>query len=106
MRDSKRLLDLRLPFRESFYYPVWQFTGTGGPIEAMPRLIEAAEIAGMDLADLDAFMVSAGGGTPPYKVLEEGNEEWVLSWIRAALDGGAREAAYLEGLPLPPDRRR
>lgn len=83
LRDSKRLLGLRLPFRESFYYPVWQFTGTGSPIEAMTRLIGAAEEAGMDPADLDAFMVgeSAGGGTPPYKVLAEGHEERVLSWI-------------------------
>lgn len=91
LRGGKRLLWIKLPFRRSYYYPIWQFDGRGEPLTLMPRLIEAAGEAGMDAEDLDAFMTSTdmGEGKPPHEVLKSGEEELVLSWVGAALDQGA-----------------
>ena len=38
---------MRLPFRKSYHYPVWQFDEAGEPLASMPRLLKAAEEAGI-----------------------------------------------------------
>jgi hypothetical protein len=90
LRAQRRLLGMRLPFRKSYYYPVWQFDEEGEPLASMPRLLKAAEEAGMDAEDLDAFMTNAavGDGRAPHELLKAGEEEPVLSWIGAALAHG------------------
>jgi hypothetical protein len=91
LRAKRRLLGMRLPFRKSYYYPVWQFDEEGGPLASMPRLLKAAEEAGMDAEDLDAFMTNAavGDGKAPHELLKTDEEEMVLSWIGTALAHGA-----------------
>lgn len=96
LRKEARLLGVRLPIRREVYYPLWQFGEDGRPLEAMPRLIEAAEEAGMGVLALDSLMtnpaaVDAGGKTPA-ELLRSGDleaEEYVLGAVRAALSGGA-----------------
>jgi hypothetical protein len=90
LRAQRRLLGMRLPFRKSYYYPVWQFDEAGRPLASMPRLLKAAEEVGMDAEDLDAFVTNAavGNGKAPHELLKAGEEELVLSWIGAALAHG------------------
>lgn len=90
LRHRRRLLGIRLPFRKSYYYPVWQFDEEGRPLASLPRVLEAAEEAGMAAEDLDAFMTNAavGEGNAPHELLKAGEEELVLSWIGAALAHG------------------
>ncbi len=97
LRNEKRLLGLRLPIRREVHYPLWQFGEDGRPLGIVPRLIEAAEEAGMGALALDALMtnqaaVDAGDGETPADLLRSGDleaEECVLGVVRAALSGGA-----------------
>lgn len=97
LRKEERLLGVRLPIRREVYYPLWQFGEDGRPLEAMPRLIETSEEAGLGALVLDALMtnpaaVGAGDGETPADLLRSGDpeaEEYVLGVVRAALSGGA-----------------
>lgn len=98
LRKEERLLGLRLPIRREVYYPLWQFGEDGRPLGILPRLIEAAEEAGMGALALDALMTNPGavdseaGGDTPAELLRSGDpeaEEYVLGVVRAALSGGA-----------------
>jgi hypothetical protein len=96
LRKEKNLLGVRLPIRREVYYPLWQFDGEGKPLRIMPRLIEAADEAGVSALALDALMtdpevVDAGGETSA-KLLHSGDpaaEEYVLGLVRATLSGGS-----------------
>jgi hypothetical protein len=96
LRKEKKLLGLRLPIRREVYYPLWQFDGEGEPLGIMPRLIEAAEEAGVSALALDALMtnpdtVDARRETPA-GLLGSGDpaaEDYVLGLVRAALSGGS-----------------
>jgi hypothetical protein len=98
LRKEGKLLGLRLPIRREVYYPAWQFDEEGRPLEAMPRLLAAAEEAGLSALALDALMtnpgaVDAGGeGTTAAELLRSGDPEaegYVLGVVRAALSGGS-----------------
>ena len=98
LRKEERLLGVRLPIRREVYYPLWQFDEGGKPLEAMPRLIEASEEAGLGALALDALMTNPGavesevGGATLADLLRSGDpeaEEYVLGAVRAALSGGA-----------------
>ena len=93
LRAQGRLLGILLPFRQSYYYPAWQFDPESGEtFEGLPELIRVAEEeAGMDSLALDAFMTSRKEGELPYERFKEGREEreWVLSILRAARDVGS-----------------
>ena len=98
LRKEERLLGVKLPIHREVYYPLWQFGEDGRPLGIMPRLIEAAEEAGMGALALDALMTNPGaveseaGGDTPAEFLRSGApeaEEYVLGVVRAALSGGA-----------------
>jgi hypothetical protein len=96
LRKEKKLLGLRLPIRREVYYPLWQFDGEGKPLGIMPRLIEAAEEAGVSALALDALMTNPEAvdtsGETPAELLCSGDpaaEEYVLGLVRAALSGGS-----------------
>lgn len=95
LREQGRLLGILLPFRQSYYYPAWQFDPkTGETLEGLPELVRVAqEEVGMDALGLDAFMTSRekGGGRPPHERFREGQEgrEWILMVLRAARDVGS-----------------
>lgn len=97
LRKEKKLLGLRLPIRREVYYPLWQFDREGKPLGIMPRLIEAAEEAGVSALALDALMtnpeaVDAGDEETPAELLRSGDpavEEYILRLVRAALSGGS-----------------
>jgi hypothetical protein len=97
LRKEKKLLGVRLPIHREIYYPLWQFDEDGRPLGVLPRLIKAAEEAGVGALALDALMtnpaaVDAGDGETPADLLRSGDpeaEEYVLGVVRAALSGGA-----------------
>lgn len=96
LRGEKKLLGLRLPIRREVYYPLWQFDVEGKPLGIMPRLIEAAEEAGVSALALDALMTNPeavyASGETPAELLRSGDpaaEEYILGVVRAALSGGA-----------------
>ncbi|MGF1472502.1 MAG: hypothetical protein ACFB50_12295 [Rubrobacteraceae bacterium] len=98
LRKEERLLGVRLPIRREVYYPLWQFGVDGRPLEAMPRLIEASEEAGLGALALDALMTNPGaveseaGESTLADLLRSRDpeaEEYVLGAVRAALSGGA-----------------
>jgi hypothetical protein len=91
LRDERRLLALRIPFRREAMYPVWQFGPDGSPLPVMPRVLQAAEEARLSALDLDALVTSegAGNGRTPAELLRAGETEYVLGLVRAALDQGA-----------------
>ncbi len=93
LRAQGRLLGILLPFRQSYYYPAWQFDPESGEtFEGLPELIRVAEEeVGMDSLALDAFMTSRKAGELPYERFREGQEgrEWVLTVLRAARDVGS-----------------
>jgi len=97
LRKEKKLLGVRLPIHREVHYPLWQFGEDGRPLGVMPRLIEAAEDAGMGALALDALMTNpaamdAGDGEASADLLRSGDpvaEEYVLGVVRAALSGGA-----------------
>jgi hypothetical protein len=84
-----------LPIRREVYYPLWQFDREGKPLGSMPRLIEAADEAGVSALALDALMTNPEavdvGGETPAELLRSGDptaEEYVLGLVRAGLSGG------------------
>ena len=95
LREQGKLLGVLLPFRQSYYYPAWQFDPrTGETVEGLPELVRVAgEEVGMGPIGFDAFMTSRdkGEGVPPYELLKEGPEgrERVLKVLRAAHDVGS-----------------
>lgn len=95
LRKEERLLGVRLPIRREVYYPLWQFGEDGKPLEAMPRLIEAAEETGLGALALDALMTNpttVDNGETLVVLLRSGDpeaEEYALGVVRAALSGGA-----------------
>ena len=97
LRKEKKLLGVRLPIHREVHYPLWQFGEDGRPLGSLPRLIEAAQVAGMGELALDSLMtnpaaVDAGDGQTPADLLRSGvpeAEEYVLGVVRAALSGGA-----------------
>ena len=97
LRKEKKLLGVRLPIRREVYYPLWQFGDDGRPLGIMPRLIAAAEEAGMGTLALHALInnpgaVDAGDGETAADLLRSKNpeaEEYVLGAVRAALSGGS-----------------
>jgi hypothetical protein len=97
LRKEKKLLGVRLPIHREVHYPLWQFSQDGGPLGVIPRLVEAAEEAGMGELALDSLMtnpaaVDAGDGQTPADLLRSGDpdaEEYVLAVVRASLSGGA-----------------
>lgn len=96
LRKEKKLLGVRLPIHREVYYPLWQFGEDGRPLGIMPRLIAAAEEAGIDALALDALMTNAAavdaGGETPADLLLSGDpeaEEYMLGVVRATLSGGA-----------------
>lgn len=95
LRKRGRLFGLMLPFRGSYVYPHWQFDPeTGEDFEDLPRLLGAAEEAGVGPLALDGFMVSESAGEdgfPPYRMIQSGPEgrELVLGALRAALSEGS-----------------
>lgn len=97
LRKENKLLGVRLPIHREIYYPLWQFGEDGRPLGALPRLIEAAEEAGVGELALDALItnpaaVDAGDGKTPADLLRSADpeaEEYVLGVVRAALSGGA-----------------
>jgi len=92
LRAQGRLLGILLPFRQSYYYPAWQFDPQSGEtFEGLPELVRVAEKeVGMDSLALDAFMTSRKAGKLPYERFKEGHEgrEWVFMALRAARDVG------------------
>ena len=98
LRKEGKLLGLRLPIRREVYYPAWQFDEEGRPLEAMPRLLAAAEEAGLGALALDALMTNpgavdaAGEGATAAGLLRSGDPEageYVVGVVRAALSGGS-----------------
>ena len=97
IRKEKKLLGVRLPVHREVHYPLWQFGEDGRSLGALPRLIEAAEEAGMGALTLDALVtnpaaVDARDGRTPGDLLRSGDpeaEEYVLGVVRASLSGGA-----------------
>lgn len=105
LRVEKKLLGLRLPIHREVYYPAWQFDEEGGPLEAMPRLIAAAEDSGLGALALDALMTNSGAvdaevgqvaagqeGTTPAGLLHSDApeaEEYVISLVRTSLSGAS-----------------
>lgn len=99
LRKEKKLLGVRLPIHREIYYPLWQFGEDGRPLGVLPRLIEAAEEAGVGALALDALMTNpaavegeASDGETPADLLRSGDpeaEEYVFGVVRAALSGGA-----------------
>ncbi len=97
LRKEKRLLGVRLPIRREVYYPLWQFGDDGRPLGIMPRLIAAAEEAGMGALALDALInnpgaVDAGAGETAAALLRSKDpeaEDHVLGAVRAALSCGS-----------------
>jgi len=98
LRKEKKLLGVRLPIRREVYYPLWQFGEDGRPLEALPRLMDAAEEAGVGELALDALMtepaavLGEAGGAPLADLLRSGDPEaegYVLGVVRATLSGGA-----------------
>jgi hypothetical protein len=96
LRKEKKLLGLGLPIRREVYYPLWQFDGEGKPLGIMPRLIEAAEEAGVSALALDALMTNPEAvdtsGETPAELLRSGDptaQEYVLGLVRAAFSGGS-----------------
>lgn len=95
LRKEERLLGVRLPIRREVYYPLWQFGEDGKPLEAMPRLITAAEETGLGALALDALMTNptaVDNGETLAELLRSGDpeaEEYALGVVRAALSGGA-----------------
>lgn len=94
LRSTGRLLGIRIPFRRSYYYPVWQFDPATG--EMLPQICDLQRTAtevGMDHLALNGFMTNpeAGEGTPPGEVFQRGPEgrQTVLEWIAAARSGGS-----------------
>lgn len=93
LRSAGKLVGIRIPFRRSYYYPVWQFDPATG--EMLPQIYDlenAATELGMDHLALDGFMTNpeAGEGAPPGDVFQRGPEgrQTVLEWIAAARSGG------------------
>ena len=97
LRKEKKLLGVRLPIHREVHYPLWQFGEDGRPLGSLPRLIEAAQEAGMGELALDSLMtnpvaVDAGVDQTPADLLRSGDpeaEEYILGVVRAALSGGA-----------------
>ena len=97
LRKEKKLLGVRLPIHREVHYPLWQFGEDGRTLGSLPRLIEAAQEAGMGELALDSFMtnpaaVDAGDDQTPADLLRSGDpevEKYVLGVVRAALSGGA-----------------
>lgn len=96
LRKEKKLLGVRLPIRREIHYPVWQFGEDGRPIEAMPRLMEAAEEAGLGALALDSLATNPtavdAGGRSAAELLRSGGdeaEEYVLGVVRASLSEGS-----------------
>ena len=91
LRQERRLLGIAIPLRRELYYPAWQFAPDGAPLPGLPRLLAAAEEAGLDPVSLDALMTNpaAGDGEAPAERLRRGEEETVLALVRAALAHGA-----------------
>ena len=97
LRKEKKLLGVRLPIHREVHYPLWQFGEDGRTLGSLPRLIEAAQEAGMGELALDSLMtnpaaVDAGDGQMPADLLRSGDpeaEDYVLEVVRAALSGGA-----------------
>ena len=97
LRKEKKLLGVRLPIHREVHYPLWQFGEDGRPLGSLPRLIEAAQEAGIGELALDSLMtnpsaVDAGVDQTPADLLRSGDpeiEEYVLGVVRAALSGGA-----------------
>ncbi len=91
LRQERRLLGIAIPLRRELYYPAWQFAPDGAPLPSLPRLLAAAEEAGLDPVSLDALMTNpaAGDGVAPAERLRRGEEGTVLALVRAALAHGA-----------------
>lgn len=94
MRSSGDLVGVRLPFRSSYYYPVWQFDpATGRPLSGLRGLVEAARSAGMDELAIDGFMMNpqAGEGEPPAEAFKRDpdSRQRVIQAVRAARSGGS-----------------
>lgn len=94
LRSAGKLVGIRIPFRRSYYYPVWQFNpATGEILLQIDELERTATEVGMDHLALDGFMTNpeAGDGLPPGDVFQSGPEgrQTVLEWIAAARSGGS-----------------
>ena len=91
LREERRLVALRLPFRRDTLYPTWQFGEDGAPLRDLPRLLEVAREAGVGALDLEALMMgpTADHGNSPADMLREGRVEEVFAIIRAALSHGS-----------------
>lgn len=94
MRSAGELVGVRLPFRSSYYYPVWQFgPATGRPLPGLQQLVKDARSVGMDELALDGFMINprAGEGEPPADTFKRDPEsrQRVIEWVRAARSGGS-----------------
>lgn len=90
-RKRHRLIGLQPPFGRGFVYPAWEFNRDARPLEVIPDLVEAAEDARLDPLSLHRLMVSetATPDGPLMNALKAGEDEYVLSVVRAAGSQGS-----------------
>ncbi len=67
-------------------YPAWQFGPEGEPIRAVEQLLAASRDAGMDDAQLNAFLDRRAGvgGPRMWEFVRDGRVDYVISSLRSA----------------------
>jgi hypothetical protein len=86
-RREGRILGVRLPGTQDYYFPAWQFDRAGQPLAIVARVIEVAR--GRGLGDERLFEIlsrRAGlvGGKPLAQAVQDGDEEQLLAAIHSA----------------------
>jgi hypothetical protein len=86
MRRSGELYAVRPAGSEDWLYPAWQFGEDGQVRPAVSRALEEARKQGLSQAELEALLeqrVGLAGGRRMFDLLAEGDDEAVVSAIRA-----------------------
>ncbi len=92
LRDTGKLVALRLPLRREFVYPAWQFDPlTGEPIDGISEVSKASEEARLSPLGLHLLMVSSAmdDGATPADWLAAGKRDYVVELVAASNANGS-----------------
>ncbi len=84
LRDQDRLLGIKLPFQRGFLYPRWQFGDDLRPKMYLPEILKVARAEEIDALGVHLVMTNptAGGGTMPLELCEQGRLDLALNALR------------------------
>lgn len=84
-RRRGRLLALKVPFSKGLFYPRWQFSSDGQPLQAIPELLKQAKLSRLTPTDLHFLMMREDESERSLAGrLAAGEETEVLAAIAAA----------------------